>query len=343
VKFSKVLANCLFVIVNAAILIALTSATAAAQYRVTNLVSNQAGLAKHQDASLVNAWGIAFAPTGPFWISDEGTGLSTVYNGTGVKQSLVVTVPGASGQLIGSPTGIVFNSTSDFVVTQNSLSGAAVFLFDTLDGTISGWSPTVNANTAVVAATKPGALYTGLAIGQNNGDNFLYAADNANNRVDVYDKTFTLVNSFTDPALPAGSNPYNVQNIGGDLYVTFTNSSGGGVVDVFDTQGRFKKTFATGGTLKEPWGLAKSPSNFGKASNAILVGNLADGRINAYSSGNGKFIGQLRDTSGKIISIDGLWGLAFGGGNPNNGKANQLFFTAGPNNYANGLFGVITQ
>src|SRR5581483_1385117 len=177
----------------------------------------------------------------------------------------------------------------------------------------------------------------------NNGNNFLFAADNANNRVDVYDKTFTLVNSFTDTNLPAGSSPYNVQNIGGDLYVTFTNSTGGGVVDVFDTQGRFKKTFASGGTLKEPWGLAKSSSNFGKASNAILVGNLADGRINAYSSGNGKFIGQLRDSTGKVISIDGLWGLTFGGGNPNNGKTNQLFFTSGPNNYANGLFGVITQ
>lgn len=342
-KSGKYLVNHVFALVVLAIVIASASSPATAQYKVINLVSNQAGIAKHQDASLVNAWGIAFAPTGPFWVSDEGTGLSTLYNGTGVKQSLVVTVPGASGQLIGSPTGVVFNSTSDFAVTQNGVSGAAMFLFDTLDGTISGWSPTVNATTAIVAATKPGALYTGLAIGQNNGDNFLFAADNANNRVDVYDKTFTLVSSFTDTNLPAGSSPYNVQNIGGDLYVTFTNSTGGGVVDVFDTQGRFKKTFATGGSLKEPWGLAKSPSNFGKASNAILVGNLADGRINAYSSGNGKFIGQLRDTAGKVISIDGLWGLTFGGDNPNNGKSNQLFFTSGPNNYANGLFGVITQ
>jgi uncharacterized protein (TIGR03118 family) len=341
VKFRKYLAHYLLAATAVAMGIASVSLPAAAQYKVTNLVSNQVGVATHQDPSLVNAWGIAFAPTGPFWVSDEGTGLSTLYTGAGVKQALVVSVPGASGQLIGSPTGVVFNATSDFVVTQNGVSGAAMFLFDTLDGTISGWSPTVNATTAVVAVTKTGALYTGLATGQSNGDNFLFAADNANNRVDVYDKTFTLVNSFTDSSLPAGSNPYNVQNIGGDLYVTFTTSTGSGVVDIFDTGGRLKKTFARGGTLKMPWGLAKSPSNFGKAGNAILVGNLADGRINAYSSGNGKFLGQLRDSTGKIISIDKLWGLTFGGGNPNNGNTNQLFFTAGPNNYANGLFGVI--
>jgi uncharacterized protein (TIGR03118 family) len=323
-------------------LLALAAGTAAAQYRVTNLVSNQPGIALHQDPDLVNAWGVAFSPTGPFWVSDEGTGLSTLYNARGIKQSLVVTIPGANGGT-GSPTGMVFNSTTDFVVSQNGVSGVATFLFDTLDGTISGWSSTVNPTTAVIAATRPGAAYTGLAIGQNNGDNFLFAADNANNRVDVYDGNFNLVNSFTDNSLPAGSNPYNVQNIGGDLYVTFTNSTGGGVVDIFDTEGRLKKTFATGGTLKAPWGLAKAPSNFGKASNAILVGNLADGRINAYSEGNGRFLGQLRDSTGKVIAIDGLWSLTFGGGNPNNGRTNQLFFTAGPNNYANGLFGVITQ
>jgi uncharacterized protein (TIGR03118 family) len=316
---------------------------AAAQYKVINLVSNQAGIAAHQDPSLVNAWGIAFSPTGPFWISDEGTGLSTLYNGRGVKQNLVVTIPSANGQGTGSPTGIVFNTTSDFVVSQNGISGPAAFLFDTLDGSISGWASNVNGTMAIIAASRAGAIYTGLAIGQNNGDSFLYAADNANNRVDVYAKSFNLVSFFTDASLPAGSKPYNVQNIDGDLYVTFTNSTGGGAVDIFDTQGRLKKSFAKDGPLKSPWGVAKSPSNFGKASNAILIGNLADGRINAYSSGNGRFLGQLRDQTGKIISIDGLWGLAFGAGNPNNGKTNQLFFTAGPDDYVNGLFGVITQ
>jgi uncharacterized protein (TIGR03118 family) len=316
---------------------------AAAQYKVVPLVSNQPGLARNQDPALVNAWGMAFAPNGPFWISDEGTGLSTLYTGTGVKQSLVVAIPSASGQVTGSPTGIVFNSTTDFIVTQNGLSGVATFLFDTLDGTISGWSPNVNATSAVIAAAKPGAVYTGLALGQAHGDNFLFAADNANNRVDVYDKAFNLVSSFTDAGLPQGSNPYNVQNIGGDLYVTFTTANGGGVVDIFDTDGRLKQTFAKGAPLKSPWGLAKSPSNFGRASNAILVGNLGDGRINAYDAGNGRFLGQLTNTSGKVISIDELWGLSFGGGTPSNGRTNQLFFTAGPNEYADGLFGVITQ
>src|SRR4051794_11855787 len=157
------------------VLIAAMTLTATAQFKVTNLVSNQVGKASHQDTSLVNAWGIAFSSTGPFWVSDEGTGLSTLYTGAGVKQSLVVTIPTASGIGKGSPTGMVFNATSDFVVTQNGLSGAALFLFDTLDGTISGWSPTVNGTKAVVAATRAGAFYTGLAIGVSNGANLLYA------------------------------------------------------------------------------------------------------------------------------------------------------------------------
>jgi uncharacterized protein (TIGR03118 family) len=227
------------------------------------------------------------------------------------------------------------------VVSQNGHSGAAVFIFDTLDGTISGWSPSVNGTAAVIATTRTGAFYTGLAIGVSNGANFLYAADNVGNRVDVYDKNFILVNSFTDTTLPAGSNPYNVQNIGGQLYVAFTNSTGGGVVDIFDTAGNFVKKFASGGTLKSPWGLAQAPANFKQASNAILVGNLTDGRINAFNATTGKFIGQLKDTTNKVISISELWGLAFGAGNVMNGKTNQLFFTAGPNGYANGLFGVI--
>jgi len=336
--FSRYLAAIAFSFV----LLAVAVLPAEAQYHVVKLVSNQAGVARNVDTNLVNAWGLAYGPTGPFWISDEGTGLSTLYTGMGATQSLVVTVPTASGQGQGSPTGIVFNSTTDFTVTQNGKSGVASFIFDTLDGTISGWSPTVNATVAVVAATRPGAVYTGLATGQAHGDNFLFAADNANNRVDIYDKDFTLVNSFTDNNLPSGSNPHNVQNIGGDLYVTFTTANGGGVVDIFDTDGRFKNTFATGGPLKSPWGLAKAPSNFGPASNAILVGNLADGRITAYDSGNGRLLGQLKDSSGNVIRILELWGLSFGGGTPANGKTNQLFFTAGPNNYANGLFGLIT-
>jgi uncharacterized protein (TIGR03118 family) len=321
--------------------VAVLSAAAFAQYQVTNLVSNVAGGGKTIDPDLVNAWGIAFSPTGPFWVSDNGTGLSTLYTGKGVKQSLVVTVPSASGVGMGTPTGMVFNSTTDFVVTQNGKSGAAAFIFDTLDGTISGWSPSVNPTVAVIAVNTPGSVYTGLAIGVSNGSNFIYAADSANNKVDIYDGNFKFVSSFTDPNLPAGSEPYGIQNINNQLFVTFTNTKGTGAVDIFDLSGNLVKTFTKGGTLRTPWGLALAPSNFGPASSAILVGNLGDGRINAFNATTGKLIGQLKTTTGTTLSINGLWGLAFGAGNMMNGQKNQLFFSAGPAGYSQGLFGVI--
>ena len=328
-------------VIGGAIILSETPAAAQSNYQVTNLVSNQAGKAKHQDTQLVNAWGIAFSPTGPFWVSDNGKGVSTLYNGMGVKQSTVVTIPPASGVGLGSPTGMVFNSTSNFVISQNGHSGPATFIFDTSDGTISGWNASVNATTAVIVVNSPGANYTGLAMGSSGGSNFLFAADNKNNRVDIYDKAFKFVSSFTDTGLPAGSAPYDIANIKGQLYVTFTNSTGGGVVDIFTTGGTLVKTFATGGTLKGPWGLALAPSNFGTASGALLVGNLNDGKINAFNFSTGAFIGQLKDTTNKVISIQGLWGLAFGAGNSMNGNKNSLFFTAGNGGYADGLFGVI--
>jgi len=311
------------------------SSSAFAQYTLTNLVSDQAGKAKHQDASLVNAWGVSFAPGGPFWVSDNGTGLSTLYNASGVKQSLVVTIPTASGSGIGTPTGQVYNSTPGFVVTQNGVSGAAIFIFATEDGTLSGWSPGVNASTAVIGTTTPGAVYTGLAIATNNGDTFLYAADNANNKVDMFDKNFKLMKSFTDTSLPAGSNPYNVQTINGKLMVLYSNGTGGGVVDVFDTAGNKIKTLITNGNLHSPWGVALAPSNFGPASNALLVGNVADGFINAYNPSSGKLIGKSK------VSFSGLWALAFGDGLGANGKTNQLFLASGPNFYQDGLFSMI--
>ncbi len=311
------------------------SSSAVAQYSLTNLVSDQAGKANHQDPSLVNAWGISYAPGGPFWVSDNLTGLSTLYDAMGVKQSIVVTIPSSSGTGNGSPTGQVYNSTPGFVVTQNAHSGAALFIFATFDGTISGWSPAVNASTAVIAVNHTGAWYTGLAIGVSNGATFLYAADNLNNKVDIYDSSYHLVKSFTDTSLPAGSNPYNVQNIGGKLIVTFTNSKGGGVVDVFDTAGNKVKTLVSGGNLHSPWGVALAPANFGKASKALLVGNLGDGHINAFSATTGKLLGR------SAVSFDGLWALIFGGGSANNGQTNQLFVTSGPSGYLHGLFTVI--
>jgi uncharacterized protein (TIGR03118 family) len=311
------------------------SSSAFAQYSVTNLVSNLPGKAQHQDASLINAWGISYAPGGYFWVSDNVTGLSTLYNAMGIKQSLVVTIPSSSGGGTGSPTGQAYNGTTGFVVSQNGHSGAAQFIFATFDGTISGWNPGVNATTAVIAVNNTGAWYTGLAMGTNNGANFLFAADNLNGKVDIYDSTFKLVSSFTDTSLPAGSSPYNVVNIGGQLYVTFTNSTGGGVVDIFDTAGNKIKTLISGGNLHSPWGMAMAPSHFGKASKTFLVGNLGDGFINAFNPSTGKLVGK------SAISFPDLWALIYGDGRGFNGQTNQLFLTSGPGGYSEGLFSVV--
>jgi uncharacterized protein (TIGR03118 family) len=317
------------------VMVGLIPSPAAAQYAITNLVSNQKGKAKHQDKALVNAWGMSFFPGNPFWISDYGTGVSTFYTGKGAKAGQVTVTPTVTGQ--------VANSTTDFVVSQGGKSGPALFIFDSFEpGTISGWNPSVNPSAAVVVVNA-GAWYTGLAIGVNNGANFLFGADNLNNKVDIYDGTFKLVGSFTDPKL-TGMSAYNVQNINGQLFVTFsTGFSGPGAVDIFSTAGKLIKRLTKNTHLKGPWGLALAPKNFGPASNALLVGNLGDGRISAFNPKTGKFISQLKGTNGKVLSIDGLWALAFGQGGGTNGNPNQLFFTAGPNEYANGLFGVINS
>ncbi len=321
------------------------SSPAAAQYKVSPLVSNQSGVAPHTDPNLTNAWGIAYFVGEPFWLSDNGSGKSTLYNAGGVPQSLIVTVPPASGSGAGSPTGIVANGTTDFVVSEAGKSGPGVFLFDTSDGTISGWNPNVNGTKAVIAVNNSSlhSQYTGLAMGVNNGANFLYAADNGSNRrVDMFNAKFARVGSFTDPKIPAAFAPYGIQNINGYLYVTFGSfGTPGGYVDIFNTAGHLVKRFAALGHLNLPWALALAPPDFGQFSNALLVGNLGDGRINAFDFTTGAFLGQLADTTGKTISIDGLWALSFGGGTAADGRTNQLFFTAGPNGYADGLFGVI--
>jgi uncharacterized protein (TIGR03118 family) len=304
-----------------------------AQYAITNLVSNQKGKAKHQDKGLQNAWGMSFFSGGPFWISDNDTALSTFYSGTGVKAGQI-TVPT-------QVTGQVANSTKDFVVTQGSNSGPALFIFDTFEpGTISGWNPSVN-STAAVVVVNSSAWYTGLAMGVNNGANFLFAADNLGNKVDIYDGTFKNVGSFNDPKL-TGLSVYNVQNINGKLYVTFSDGIPGtkGAVDVFTTAGKLVKTLSKSKALVGPWGLAMAPKNFGPASGELLIGNVGNGWINAFNAKT-KTLTPLKDSTGKPLSIDGLWSIAFGQGGGMNGKPNQLFFTAGPNNYLNGLFGVI--
>jgi uncharacterized protein (TIGR03118 family) len=312
-------------------------------YQVTKLVSNGTG-ALHRDPNLRNAWGITNFPGSPFWVSDNFTGKSTLYNGAGTPLSLVVTVPPASGTGTGLPTGIVANtdtSTTDFVISGKP----AFFIFATMDGTISGWNGGADAVIAVNNSSL-GSSYTGLAMGFNNGATFLYAADNGpNRRVDMFNAKFKLVKSFRDTAAPTDLAPYNVQNINGYLYVTYGKFGvSAGLVDIFTTGGSPVRRFATNGKLNEPWGLALAPPNFGpKFSNALLVGNVADGAINAFDYTTHAFLGQLADTTGKTISMPGLWALTFGSGGASdaNGQTNQLFFSAGPNGYVDGLFGVI--
>jgi uncharacterized protein (TIGR03118 family) len=327
------------------LVLAFGSQAAHAQYTLTNLNSNQVRAAKHIDPLLVNGWGLVFGPGSPWWISDAGSGWSTLYNGVGKQvEGLKVVIPTAGGNGPGSPTGIVFNGSTDFQVNGSP----AVFIFDTLDGTISGWAPSVNFNQAIVAVNnnKAGAVYTGLAVTNRTSGNLLYAADVANNKVDVYDGTFALVNSFTDTALPAGFTPFGIQDIGGMVYVAFASATGGtgGFIDVFQEDGTFVKTLIQGVPLSQPWGITIAPKNFGKFSNMVLISNETPrGTINAFDPATGKFMGSLRDKTGKIIEIDLLWGIAFGGGSPNNGRTDQLFFTAGPAGYQAGTFGVIGQ
>jgi uncharacterized protein (TIGR03118 family) len=353
----------------ATVLVLLPSTTAFAQYVQTDLVSNQPGVAPGTDQQhLVNAWGLVSLPKSPFWVSDNGTGFSTLYTGAGQQVLLLVTIPPAPGSptgTLGVPTGIVGNTSpnpTDFTITENNKSGAAVFIFATLDGTIVGWNPNVDGLGASHATLAPnaanrsnvGAVYTGLAIGevtiQGQVQSFLYAADGGpNRRIDVFDGSFNLVqfspHAFEDPGIPRNFTPYGIQNINGDIWVTYTalNKAQGGFVDRFAADGTLIKHFAVHGPLHSPWGLAQAPANFGPMSNAILVSNnIPRGRINAFDPNTGDFLGPLLDASGKPIEIDDIWALQFGQGAPANGPTNNLFFTAGPNNYANGLFGVIT-
>jgi uncharacterized protein (TIGR03118 family) len=313
---------------------------AVAQYKRTNLVSNQAGAAVHTDPLLVNGWGLAYGPGSPFWVSDNGSGWSTLYQNTGVKIPLDVLIPTAGGDGPGTPTGIVFNGSQDFQVKG----WASIFLFATLDGTISGWAPKSNPNAAIVAVTTPGAVYTGLAITSHTSGNVLFAADNANNKVDIFDATFKLVSSFTDTTVPAGFAAFGVQDFGGLVYVSFARSSGaaGGYIDIYSEGGIFLKRLTQGPPLNQPWGFAVAPKNFGPLSNTLLISNNTNaGTINGFNSVTGQFVGTLKNADGKSIEINQLWGIEFGGGTANNGRANELFFTAGPDNNLAGTFGKI--
>ncbi|EEA02435.1 NHL repeat containing protein [Burkholderia sp. H160] len=323
-------------------------------FNVTALVSDGAFPAAHADVNLKNPWGVAFNPQGFVWVADNGTNVATLYDGNGVPQSLVVTIPdGKNGSA--SPTGIVFNSTQSFTVTENGKSGVAAFIFAGEGGTITAWAPAVATTTAFVMYDDGagGAVYKGLALAAMNGNNFLYACDFHNNKIDVFDSTFTKVampGTFTDPALPAGFAPFGIRAIGSNLFVTYAMQNaakhddvagaGLGIVDIYDTAGNLKQRFATGAPLNAPWGIAQAPANFGSMSGAILIGNFGDGTINAFNASSGQSMGPLTGPSGSAIVEPGLWAIVFGN-DMSNQPSNTLFFTAGPNAEADGVYGRI--
>jgi uncharacterized protein (TIGR03118 family) len=321
-------------------------AAAGNSYTVTPLVSDVPGAAPVTDPDLVNAWGLTASSTSPWWVADNGTSVSTLYNGAGAKQSLTVSVGTDSG-----PTGTVFNTLgSGFTVTNGTASGSSRFIFDGEDGVIRGWSPTVDPTHALVGAMgDPGAIFKGLAI----ADGKLFASDFHNNEVAVFDSNWNIVDRFTDTGLPSGYAPFGIQAINGHIFVTFAKQDAGaedevagqgrGFVDEFDTSGNLVARVAQHGQLNAPWGLAQAPSDFGRFSGDLLVGNFGDGQINAYALGaNGRYThqGELRE-NGQQLTIDGLWALEFGNG-ANAGHTNELFFTAGPSDESHGLFGKIT-
>jgi uncharacterized protein (TIGR03118 family) len=314
-------------------------------YTVTVLQSNET------DSHLVNGWGISASPTSPWWVSNNGTSTSTLYDGTGAARPLVVTISGP-------PTGTVFNGTSDFKVDAGTGLVASRFLFATDDGRIAGWNGVGTA--AIQAAATPGAIYLGLAIGASGGNNYLYAADFVDARVDVFNGTFGLVHlagDFTDPGLPAGYAPFGIQQVGGEIFVANAKQNadgdeelhgeGLGFVDVFGTDGTFHGRVASQGELNAPWGLAMAGTGsdgFGKFSGDLLVGNFGDGRIHAFARTDSGWEerGVLKGPDNRPISIDGLWGIGFGN-NAASGPKSTLYFAAGPNDETEGLFGSITM
>jgi len=334
-------------------------------YAQHNLVSDGFVAADHTDPNLVNAWELAASPTSPWWIADNGTGKSTLYNVAAGTIPPVFTVPGAGGAQ-GNPTGLVFNGGTGFVVTNSGGTSPARFIFDSEDGTISAFrgGPLV---TVVPNAQAPahGAIYKGLAIDSATAGTRLYATDFHNGKVDIFDSSFhaiTIAGAFTDPNLPTGFAPFGIQEIGGTIYVTYAQQDedkeddvagpGLGFVDSFDTSGNLIRRVATMGELNAPWGLAQAPADFGRFSGDLLVGNFGDGRIHVFdptqltSDGQFEAIGLLHSAAGRPVQIDGLWALQFGHGSSAtsaNGLTNTLFFTAGPADEEHGLFGSLVN
>jgi uncharacterized protein (TIGR03118 family) len=329
-----------------------TAQAAADVYTVSPLVSDGGTPAPSTDPSLVNGWGLSAGPTTPWWASDNGTNVSTLYSGTGAKVALTVSVPG-------SPTGTVFNgSATDFVVSGNGSSGASRFLFSTEGGTILGWNPAVNGTVALVGADRSSAraVYKGLAIANDR----LYATDFHNGRVDVFDRSFKLISTpggFTDPKVAKGFAPFGIQELGGDIFVTYAKQDaarhddvavpGQAYVDEFSPDGQLVARVVNSGKknapLNAPWGLALAPADFNAFGGDLLVGNFGNGRISAYTKRGNTWVykGQLRLANGTPIAIEGLWAIAFGNGAAA-GPTDTLYFLAGPSGEQHGLFGSIT-
>jgi uncharacterized protein (TIGR03118 family) len=333
---------------------------AATAFSQTNLVSDGTVMAAVTDAHLVNPWGLALAPAGPMWVANNRTQTSTLYDGTGIKQSLVVAIPPPSAGPA-DPTGTVFNSSSDFAISKNGgAPSPASFIFSGEGGAISGWSQNVDPLNAITAYDDGagGAVYKGLAIANNGSANFLYATDFHNNKVDVFDKSFAKVTTsggFRDPTLPAGYAPFGIQavTIGSTVSIIVTyaqqdskqhanvNGAGLGLVDVFDANGKFlQHLIAPGGALNAPWGVALAPAGFGTLAKMLLIGNFGDGVINGYDPSTGTFVGSVSDSAGKPLATPGLWGIVFGNGAFNQ-PATTLYFAAGISAEAGGLYGRI--
>ena len=331
-------------------------------YQQTNLVGYQPGLAHFTHPNL-NGWGMASLPDGSFVVANTfTTGLATFYDSSGHVLPRTITVPASAAQPfgpVGHPTGVVYNPTSDFVISANGKSAPARLIFDSFDGTISGWNPAVDPTHAIVMVDNgaAGDIYTGLDMARNShGQEVLYATDFTQNRVEMFDGDFEPIGSFTDPTVTSiepSFRAWSVQALDGKLYVTFASlaNTHGGVVDVFDTDGdlltphHFVANAFDAGPLENPWGVIQAPANFGAYSHDLLIGNVAGaGNINVFDPSTGAYLGQLDQPDGTAIAITGLWGLELHDGTPHGGKADELFFDAGPNApkvSINGLFGVI--
>jgi uncharacterized protein (TIGR03118 family) len=322
-----------------------------------------AGKAALTDPNLVKAWGITRPLIGAWMVANNGSGTSTTYDADGnpypPASGTVVAIPPAGSSPVGSlgtPTGVVSNPTGAFVIASDGIAAPADAIFATADGTLAAWSELVSPDTALTVVDNAGAeaLYTGIAIGSNpTGGAFLYAADFRSGTVDVFDEQFdpvTIEGGFVDSRLPPSYAPYGIQNIAGDIYVSYAKQNrqqndtvpglGNGFVSVFDTEGNFVRRFTSQGQLNAPWGMAQAPASFGRFGGATIIGNAGDGHINAFDPVSGRFLGQLQRSSGGPITVRGLFGIGFGNGGIA-GSVDTLYFAAGPSGGAEGLFGSI--